>query len=218
MDDHFLLWQLVDSALPTGGFAHSGGLESWAQIRGIDNEVELRAVLTDLTRQAAALHLPFVDQVHEKPASWAEQDALCEALLSTRVAREASARQGQALLAVLSALLPEDGLWQSHRDERRQRGIAGHLAPLLGLVGARLGLERATIRRLFVYTTVRDLLSAAVRLGLVGPLAAQAVQRDLLAAGADLITQAETEPVQLLPLQEIVHAQHDRLYSRLFAS
>jgi urease accessory protein len=39
-DEDWLLWQLADSAFPTGGFAHSGGLEAAWQHGEIRNSAE----------------------------------------------------------------------------------------------------------------------------------------------------------------------------------
>lgn len=48
----------------------------------------------------------------------------------------------------------------------------GHFATAFGLLAARLGLPKEACLSAFAYCTVRDCLSAAVRLNLVGPLQA----------------------------------------------
>ena len=63
----WLLWQLADSAFPSGGFAHSGGLEAaWQQ-----GEVRSRDLLTGFIQhsltQLGRSVLPFISESHMAP-------------------------------------------------------------------------------------------------------------------------------------------------------
>ena len=69
---------------------------------------------------------------------------------------------------------------------------------------------------------LRDMLSAGVRLNLIGPLRAGAVQAELgmmiprLSAAVKHIEPGTAH--QVAPLLEIMAAAHDRLYTRMFNS
>ena len=90
-----------------------------------------------------------------------------------------------------------------------------------GAVAARLGVALPDARRLYLFLQLRGIVSAAVRLGLVGPLEAQGVQAGLAnvaeaaAAGADA---APEDAAQTTPLLDLYQGHQDRLYSRLFRS
>ena len=90
----------------------------------------------------------------------------------------------------------------------------------LGAVLARLGFSSEQAVRLVLHLHLRSLISSAIRLGLVGPLEAQAIQARLAPALEDAATRQV--PLDHLattaPLAEIAHLHHDRLYSRLFAT
>jgi urease accessory protein len=83
-------------------------------------------------------------------------------------------------------------------------------------------LALADIRELIAYTTLRSATSAAIRLGVIGPLRAQR----LLLAAAPTTARALAETAALrgadacsvAPLVELAQATHDRLYARLFQS
>lgn len=69
MDD-WAVWQLVDPLLPTGGFAHSQGLESAAHSRlvaGLDERVrdqtgwDVDTFCFEAVRNASTLMIPFVE-------------------------------------------------------------------------------------------------------------------------------------------------------------
>ncbi len=108
------------------------------------------------------------------------------------------------------------------------QGRSDRLARRTGLgVGGRpeFFFEPATeeeAARLHLFATARGIVSAGVRLGIVGPLEAQAT---LLRAGAlaeavraATAGRAPEEAAASSPLLDLVQSHQDRLYSRLFQS
>ena len=217
----WLVWQLADSAFPSGGFAHSGGLEAawqWGEVRDRETLVEyVRASITQLGHGG----LPLVRAAHREAALFGELDALCDAFLSNHVANRASRRQGQALLATAVSVYPIDPLRQL-RILVAENGGAGHLATVFGRVTGLLGLESERAARLFLFVALRGLLSSAVRLGATGPLEAQGIQFEVSEFCEGVVRKSRACNVEQLaqtaPMIEILQANHDRLYSRLFQS
>ena len=73
-----------------------------------------------------------------------------------------------------------------------------------------------------MFLSLRGTVSAAVRLGIVGPHAAQAMQHRLSRRAEEQGRVALEVPVedvaQTSPVADLFQACHDRLYSRLFQS
>ncbi|MBL9126883.1 MAG: hypothetical protein JNL97_04520, partial [Verrucomicrobiales bacterium] len=103
-----LVLQLADSALPAGGFAHSGGLEAAWQLGEIAESRQLAPFLEASLRQAFTAALPFVMAAHADPERLPEFDRHCDAWTTNHVANRASRVQGRAFwTAVTRACLPE---------------------------------------------------------------------------------------------------------------
>lgn len=217
----FLLWQLADSAFPTGGFAHSGGLEAARQhgeVNGSDSLQEyLRVSLTQLAHAA----LPFVHAVFADEQPFREVDARCDAFLSNHVANRASRVQGQAFLASVERTFGLEEL-KAFRSGQLAQNSPGHFAPVFGTVARILALAAAAAARLFVFTQLRGAISAAVRLNLVGPGEAQVIQHRLTEAAETAAGRfgevALADVAQTAPLLDLWQGTQDRLYSRLFQS
>jgi urease accessory protein len=208
-----MLWQLADSAFPTGGFAHSGGLEAAWQHGQARNASELAALLETSLRQLGHASLPFVCAAHDDPRQLAALDQWCDAFITNHVANRASRLQGRAFLSSTEKIFPG-----------RQIGPppCGHFAPVFGAVARTLGLERSSAGRLFFFQHLRGLVAASIRLGIVGPMEAQAMQHRLSPVAGEILAQCESLPfaeaAQTAPLLEIWQGTQDRLYSRLFQS
>jgi hypothetical protein len=93
----WLFWQFLDSAFPTGGFAHSGGLEAARQHGEVAGRAGLEGWLATSLAQLAHGSLPWVCAAHREPARLAELDELSDAFLTNHVANRASRVQGRAL-------------------------------------------------------------------------------------------------------------------------
>jgi urease accessory protein len=213
-----MIWrilQIADSAFPTGGFAHSFGLEAALQA---GEAKDLRQFGRDALWQAGYGALPFVRAAHGEVASLPVLDARADAFLANHVANRASRTQGRALLATCERIFPQEVA----EAARAAGGLRLHVAPLWGAVCAGLSVGLPDAQRLFLWNVARGVLSAAVRLGAVGTHEAQAMLAGLapvldrvLADCGDLGLGALA---QTAALADLLQGAHDRLYSRLFQS
>ena len=210
----WLLWQLADSAFPTGGFAHSGGLEAAWQQGEIQNRAELNSFLETNLRQLARTTIPFINAAFAQPDGFVEQDQLCDAFLSNHVANRASRLQGRAFLTAA------ERIFQVTPTGSREDIRFAHLAPVFGACLFRLKVSHATALRLFVFNHLRGILAAAVRLNIAGPMEAQILQHRLAPLAETVAAQSAgftlDDLAQIAPLQDLWQGAQDRLYSRLF--
>ena len=88
--NQWLTWQIVDSAFPTGAFAHSFGLEAAWQHGEIRHAGELRQFLKAAVQQAAFGSLPLVNAAYREPDRLEAFDARADAFLLNHVANRAS--------------------------------------------------------------------------------------------------------------------------------
>ena len=210
----WLVWQLLDSAFPTGGFAHSVGLEAAWQHGEVRNRVELGSFIEAGLQQLGRAALPFVTAAFAAPEKLGEFDQLCEAFTTNHVVNRASRAQGRALLAAVTRIFLERSALPPL--------MSAHFAPVFGACLRRLDISRETTTRIFFFNHLRSVLAAAVRLNIVGPMAAQVLQHKL-SAQAEAVRQecaalTLDEIAQTAPLLDLWQGAQDRLYSRLFQS
>jgi urease accessory protein len=214
-----LAWQLVDSAFPTGAFAHSWGLEAAWQQGEIADLHSLRRFVHASILQTGFASLPLVNAAYREPQRLEALDDLAEAFLINTVANRASRVQGRTLVATASRIWPSETMTVIRE---RVEGTCAHLAPCSGAVFAALDLPLATAQSLILYCAARGVLSAAVRLGIIGSYEAQRLQHacaPTIARIADRCADVtEDDLSQTEPLLDLWQSGHDRLYSRLFQS
>jgi urease accessory protein len=210
--------QLADSAFPTGSFAHSAGLEAAAQAGEVQDAAAVRRFARDAIWQAGWGALPLVRAAFRDSSSLPALDARADAFLANHVANRASRTQGRAFLSTVTRVFPQ----RLAPLQARASGLKLHLAPIWGAALAALDIALADAQRVFLWSAARNVLSAAVRLGLVGTHEAQG---DLAALGPLLdevhaaCGELEIDALaQAAPLADLLQGTHDRLYSRLFQS
>jgi urease accessory protein len=225
MDSHldWLMWQLADSAFPAGGFAHSGGLEAAWQTGELEGPEGLQGFVRCSLLQSARGATPYMLEAaaaanHE---DFVRMDRWYDAFLTNVVANDASRAQGKGFLAAAERALGGTEIVALRRrilDERSP----GHWPIMFGGVGSRLGIDRVGLARLLLFIALRGNISAAVRLGIVGPMQGQAIQNQLAPYGESLAQRAVgwsiEEAAQVAPVMELLQGMHSRLYSRLFLS
>jgi urease accessory protein len=215
----WLAWQIVDSAFPTGAFAHSFGLEAAWQQGEVPDTAALREFVQEAIVQAGYGALPLVNALFADPRRLEALDGLADAFLSSHVANRASRVQGRTLVATMTRIWPTDDL-RDLRD-RVDRSHA-HVAPATGAAFRLAGLPLEIVQRVVLYGASRGVLSAAVRLGLAGSYEAQRLQHECVPWLDRTLERCahldEEDLAQTAPLIDILQAAHDRLYSRLFQS
>lgn len=214
------LLHLADSALPTGSFAYSYGLESSITFGLVRTETEFRSYLYSFLQQAVGFELPFITAAAtaapgDLPTLLTEYDAQ----LLIPVLHRASLTQGKNWLKLLSTFYPEVGLAQLNRELTR-RQLPGHFVPLFGLSLGKIGFALPDIQATYLHLALRDQLSAAIRLGFIGPMAGHLLQHDFYAIFENLLNSTTirpyTEATRCTLLLDVAQLLHDDIYSRLF--
>ena len=246
------LVHLCDATMPTGGFAHSGGLEAALQLgllgsRGdASMHASLRQAGTVAIVSAAQQQVPFAIEAHARVteclphlASPDAEKGLAHALRSLNEAQHAllvpnapgcraSLQVGGALTRIISTWMDSEA--PAHEGGNRRSAAAAaralklrggaHGSIAMGALAATLDLPADSLLGAFIYTSSRDLISAAVRLNLIGPLAAVALQDQIVndaAARSSSVLQLDcAQAAGSAPLLEAAHACHDLLERRVF--
>ncbi|KAG0168263.1 hypothetical protein DFQ28_005291 [Apophysomyces sp. BC1034] len=149
----WLLYILTDSALPTGGFVASSGLEASYQA-GLLSPANLPAFVASSTHAYACTTSCFVRAGFEAPeqedpiAKLLESDAVCDAVQVTNaVAHRASVAQGVAMLTLYlkcfakATTIDDHGTVQRWKNLIRSEQTDGHFPICFGLVCRYLGVD-----------------------------------------------------------------------------
>jgi urease accessory protein len=173
---------LSDARFPAGGHAHSGGVEPAVTAGTVTDVASLEVFLRGRLRAAGvvAAGLAAAACAGARKADWGELDAEADARTPSPAQREASRRQGRALLRAARVAWP-DANWPPQ--------AAPHHAVVLGAAAAAAGCTPLEAAHIAAYQAVAGPASAAVRLLGLDPMQANAV----LARLAGMITARSTE-------------------------
>jgi urease accessory protein len=216
---------LADARFPAGGHAHSGGVEPAATAGTVTGLASLEPFLRGRLRTAglsaaglAAAACALAGR-EAAAAAWDELDAEADARTPSPAQREASRRQGRALLRAARAAWP-DARWLN------DLGRPPHHAIALGACAAAAGLPALEAARIAAYQAVSGPSSAAVRLLALDPMAAAAVVARL-AGEVDRVAEAAASladgpladlPFPSAPALDLLAEAHARTEVRLFES
>ncbi|MBU6448260.1 MAG: hypothetical protein KGQ26_01415 [Rhodospirillales bacterium] len=214
--------QFADGQFPSGGFAFSWGVES-LMADGHITRADWPAFLAGQMQHRWAPHdRPLVayafQAAHDFPALKA-LDQLTNALSIVSAAREGSLRAGAALLST-HARLGTPGA-KEYRALVMSGEAYGHLQVVTGLVLAGAGLDLPAALAVSAHTTAQSLGTAAVRLGLIGALDAQAalqkIQPDIAAFIVSPLPPLD-DIGSFTPLTDIAMMRHPFQAQQLFSN
>ena len=217
-----LIW--LSPAFPTGAFAFSHGLERLVEARVVRD----RATLVDWLRDLASLGGLRNDCVL-LAAAWraaAKADAamledvaeLAAALAPSAERQLETLTQGRAFAAAIAAAWSCPSL--ARLLERGDGAIAYPLA--VGAATADRAIELGDVLRAYVVAFATSLVSAAIRLSVIGQFDGQRVLAEILDDLRSLAAWAETTSLDDLGgamlLSDIASMEHETQYTRLFRS
>ena len=234
------LAQLCDSALPTGAFSHSFGLETYICEGVVDGEASfvswLRALVsTQLTfSEGLGLRLAFEAVAADDWEAIAHLDALLVAQAVPIQVRRAGVTMGRRLLTIARLALEgtdNDGLLSRYAAlmDTKDTGNAGdtggcrtHPAIVLAIAGYALAAPPAAVTAAYLQSSVISLTQNAVRAIPLGQDAGQraiaSVRDDVHAAVRRIGGLDETDLGAAAPGIEISQMRHERQRARMFMS
>ncbi|MGD0554839.1 MAG: urease accessory UreF family protein [Streptosporangiaceae bacterium] len=168
---------LADARFPAGGHAHSGGVEP-AYTSGVVTDVpSLELFLRGRLRTSGVTAAGLAAAACTPTADWTLLDAEADARTPSPAQRDASRRQGRALLRTARTAWPA-AAWPPQS--------APHHPIVLGAATAAAGCGPADAARVAAYQSVAGPASAAVRLLGLDPIAVSAVVARIVAMIDDL--------------------------------
>jgi len=227
MTDLLSLLHFGDSAFPTGGYAHSFGLETYCQAGLVRDREDLERFLlaqlegsTGPCDATAAVGVLRAALGHDLGACRGI-DLTLEAMKPVREFREASRQMGRQTLRVAAALTEERRLVEYAGDVDTSLA-PGHHAVAYGLAAAALGWAPEAAATAYLYSSTALLVGAALRLLSMGQLEGQRVLWSLHPVIERVARDAAARDVgeiwSFAPGIELAGITHASLDMRLFRS
>jgi urease accessory protein len=219
--------QFADGLFPSGGFAHSLGLETYAQAGTVRDAAGLRAFVSVHLEGGAGPADAVAAALAARAGSVAGHDACVEldrrldAMKTVPEFRAASRQMGRQTARAAAALAGEPF------TERWARAIdddltPGHHAVVFGAVTGRAGAPPETAAAAFLHSTAALLVGAGLRLLPIGQIEGQRVLAAMREPIARLARQAAAagpdDMWSFTPGLEIAGLRHADLEGRLFRS
>ncbi len=216
------LMQHGDSAYPAGGFAFSWGVEGLAADGLLVDREDLDDFVREhLTRRWNSMDRPLLGQAYRAAnlAQIAAVDRYADTATPSAPMREGSRRAGRALLNVSAKV--GGPLSLAYRALLSDQASLGHLPVVQAVVYREAGLKLAGAELVSGWTLVNGLVSAAVRLGIVGHVEAQRSLALARATLARLLAEPQPEdfvPSSFTPLIEIAVSRGRSRPARMFTT
>jgi len=220
------LLQWMDTAFPTGAFAHSGGLETYTQagVVGIPDdlarliEVKLESVATT---DMIVIHVAMSAYAAHDRSRILELDQLCSAAKLARESRESSEKIGRRVLTSILNL-NDDITLRFYQGEIEAGRCAGHHSLSHGLACAALHVEPRLALLAFGYALVANQTAASLKLMRIGQTQAQKILSESQPAIQRAVESALSRTLDdfgsFTPGLDIRAMQHEYLFRRLFIS
>jgi urease accessory protein len=218
-----LAFQHADSAFPSGSFAFSNGLEGllrqgWPLDRnGLAGT--LKMILRHRWATAERVAVVRAHRTAHDLTQLTQLDSEVEASSICEPLRTGSRRNGAAFIA--SHVRYGTPGAQALREAIGSGMTPGHLAVAQGFAWGSLGIAEAISIAMSGYATVSGLVTAAIRLGQIGALAAQPIFAEALDCVADLAAAPvrDDEPLSsFVPFLEVCAVKQTTAELRLFAT
>jgi urease accessory protein len=244
---------LSDARFPAGGHAHSGGLEPAAAAGTVTSVASLEVFLCGRLSTAGLVAAGLaaaacararrtghataartnLGERDEGNAAWAEFDAETDARIPSPAQREASRRQGRALLRASRAAWP-NAWWLADLATQTTRAASPdgeyrggpHHPVVLGAAAAASSCTPREAAEIAAYLSVSGPASAAVRLLALDPMRAAAVLAGLAEDIGNIAERAAAcaegplsgLPFRSAPALDLLAEAHTRTEVRLFES
>lgn len=218
------LLQFADSALPTGAFSQSYGLETYIT-EGVVHDRDtfaawLDAYVRDQLAHTDALAAHLVAATSGEDTVWLV-DQLLHAQALAREVREATRQAGRRAVAIACAGHPSGTLLR-YRSRILDGRASGHPAVATALVGRQCEAPPSVVVAVVLHAAVTSLTQNAVRAVPLGQDAGQSVLAGIhqrLAATCERVAGLGPESLgAVAPGLEIAQMRHERQRARMFMS
>ena len=171
-------------------------------------------------------------------------DTFCHILLCNEVSRRSSINQGKCFYRVITGTFPKKFQERLNIDDDNKENLIfvySHFAPVFGFACGCLGLSLELTDKLFMRMAIRDVISAAARLNIIGPMDGSYLQaefgrliennyllnnetiedvspNEVIVLGSPINFYNDIRPHQTAPITDFLQSRQDLLYSRLFNS
>jgi len=199
MSNLIQLFQLVDSSLPIGGFVYSMGMESAIKSKLLQNEAGFQEI--------------------NHPKKWNQITSAYQAMLMNPNLEKSALVLGKNWSRLLFTLYTSEKVTKL-KNQLKEEQTPLYFTIVFGMFMSVLNISIAEARSMYLYTALRDQITALTRLGIVGPNGGQGLLTHILEQANLKNETYKSVPYEKATksayIMEITQLNHNKVYSKLF--